>query len=188
MSAATEIDMLSEADYDFDALLMQLHNQIVSESISDVYSGHSRCEKLATVNGVTYYNDSLSTSIKDALDALKFISEKKVVWIMNESDDINGLHKLSKTITEKIVSIICIGDHTSQTMLKLLDYSKIVLGASTTIEAVELSHFFISQANAVIFSPGSPIFPKLELHQDQGHLFKKAVKTIELNREKKAAA
>jgi len=182
MANYSQITVLdAEHEDDFEVMLMQLHHQIVAESISDVYSGHSRCEKLVKVNGVNYYNDSLSKSISDVVDALKFIPNKNIIWIMNESDDIDGLHKLGSLIESKVVGIICIGDHNNQTMLKLLNYAPTVLSAASTTEAVELSLFFNANIDAVIFSPGSPIYAKKEKNQDQGHLFKKAVKTIELN-------
>jgi UDP-N-acetylmuramoylalanine--D-glutamate ligase len=173
---------------DFDTLLLMLHHEIVSESVSDVYSGHSRCEKVATIDGVSYYNDSLSSSIPNALEALQFIPEKRIVWIMNESDAISKLHKLSKVIQEKVMGIIVIGDYNSQTMLKLMDYSTIILGANSTTEAVELSQFFTNTTEAIIFSPSSPIFTKAEKNQDQGSLFKKAVKTLEILKEKERMA
>ncbi|MBX7181117.1 MAG: hypothetical protein K1X82_03305 [Bacteroidia bacterium] len=181
-------DLIAPPDDDFDTLLLMLHQEIVSESVSDIYSGHSRCEKVAQIEGVTYYNDSLSACLTDALEALQFIPEKKVVWVMNESDDINKLHKLSKIIHEKVVGIIVVGDRNSQTMLKLMDYSTIILSANSTTEAVELSKFFGNTNNAVIFSPASPIYPKLEKNQDQGALFKKAVKTLEILRDKERMA
>lgn len=180
--------LLAQPEDDFDTMLLMLHQEIVSESVSDIYSGHSRCEKVALIEGVNYYNDSLSESLNDALEALQFIPEKKVVWIMNESDNINKLHKLSKIIHDKVVGIIVVGDRNSQTMLKLMDYSTIILSANSTTEAVELSKFFGNTNNAVIFSPASPIFPKLEKNQDQGSLFKKAVKTLEILRDKERMA
>jgi UDP-N-acetylmuramoylalanine--D-glutamate ligase len=182
LAKGVEISVKESSENEFDELLMQLHNQIVSESISDVYSGHSRCEKLSNVDCVTYFNDSLAQTIESAIDGLNFIVGKKIIWIMNESDDIEGLHQFGKVIAEKIIGIICVGDHNSQTMLKLMDYAPIVLSATNTTEAAEMSLFFNPLPDTVIFCPGSPICPKQERHQDQGHLFKKAVKTIELNK------
>lgn len=167
--------------FDFEEAIAHLHKQIVAESVTDVYSGHTRCEKISVISGVVYYNDSLSVNLSDAAEGLKFIPESKVIWIMNESDEVEGLFKLNKIISEKIIGIIVIGDHNNRTMIKLLDYTGIVISAASTTEAAELSLFFKSAAKAVIFCPASTICPKLERNQDQGHLFKKAVKTMERN-------
>ena len=86
------------------------------------------------------------------------------------------------------MGIIVIGDYNSQTMLKLMDYSTIILGANSTTEAVELSQFFANTTQAIIFSPASPIYTKAEKNQDQGSLFKKAVKTLEILKEKERMA
>jgi len=178
---------LVASEDDFDALLSALHLEIITESISDIYSGHSRCEKISTIENVTYYNDSLSLSIKSTEEALQFIREKRILWIMNESDKISGLHQLGKLIQEKIIGIIVIGDDTCQTMLKLLDYSGIIVSARSIAEAIDLSSFFTSNADAVIYSPSSPLSNKTEGNEDQGAIFKKAVKTLEISKRKDSA-
>ena len=183
---SSQVAFVSSED-DFDALLNALHLEIITESISDIYTGHSRCEKISTIENVTYYNDSLSLSIKNTEEALKFVREKRILWIMNESDKISGLHQLGQLIQEKIIGIIVIGDDTCQTMLKLLDYCGFIVSARSIAEAIDLSSFFTANIDAIIYSPSSSLSNKAERNEDQGAIFKKAVKTLEISKRKDSA-
>ena len=157
-----------------------------SKILESVYQfkglGH-RLEEIRQVKGVTFYNDSFSTTPETAIAALKSFTEPTTL-ILGGSDKGSDYKKLSQEIVKAkhLKTIVLIG----QMALTIQDKIEQAGGFKGTYltnlksmsQAVNQAFSHSSKGSVVVLSPACASFGMFKNYKDRGNQFKDAVKAL----------
>ncbi|RKU26031.1 UDP-N-acetylmuramoyl-L-alanine--D-glutamate ligase [Candidatus Poribacteria bacterium] len=139
-------------------------------------------EKVATINGVDYINDSKATNViatNAALESIDRISmdqqySKRVILIMGGYDKGNDYSSLVEPIQRHVKSLILLGEHTHNIQTTFNDCCNID-HVSKMDQAVELAEDISDHGDIVLLSPANASFDMYSDYKARGEAFKKAV-------------
>ncbi len=154
---------------------------IRNNSIKDCFTsnqGHShRLEKVTTVRGVKFINDSKASTVNAAWYALESMN-RPTVWIMGGQDNNNDYSDLIELATQKVKAIVCIGLDNTNIIDTFTGVVPEIIETSTMNDAV-LSAFYLSEVDdAVLLSPACPSFDIFEDYNDRGEKFIRAAQDL----------
>jgi UDP-N-acetylmuramoylalanine--D-glutamate ligase len=115
-----------------------------------------RNNKIATINGVNYIDDSYSFTTNATWFTL-YQSTKQVIWILKSLDEELDLKSIFSTIKEKVSNVIIVkssNDKDNQLKAQLSKLTQII-EVNSIKEAVKIAYNLASNDNNVIFSPAS---------------------------------
>ncbi|MEK9200414.1 MAG: UDP-N-acetylmuramoyl-L-alanine--D-glutamate ligase [Patescibacteria group bacterium] len=141
-----------------------------------------RLEEVATVNGVTYYDDSISTVPETAIAAIKSFSEN-IVLIAGGSEKNSDFSELGKEIVNcgHMRGVILIGEMTDR-IEKAIEQAgggiKIVKGLKTMRRVVQEAENLAKKGDVVALSPAAASFGMFKNYKDRGNQFKKEVERL----------
>lgn len=134
-----------------------------------------RLEKVGSVNGVLYVNDSKATSVDAVISALN--SLKSVVWIAGGRDKGSDFAPLVPCVREKVRRAIFIGEARDK-MARAVEGAAPCEKASTLKEAVEIARAAAQPGDTVLLSPGCASFDMFRNFEDRGEQFKSVVRHL----------
>lgn len=137
-----------------------------------------RLEFVAVKNGVTYVDDSKSTSAQSLKVALESYPPKSLVLIAGGSDKGDSFGHLSDLFREKLRYAVCIGA-TRETFSALSERSGVEWSyADSMQEAVAKASQIANLGEVVLLSPGCASFGLFKNYLDRAHQFIDAVQSI----------
>lgn len=141
-----------------------------------------RLEFVREVNSVVYYDDSIATTPRSVIAALRSFQDRSVVVILGGSSknaDFSELAVALKSFSN--VYAILIGqeaEHIAQ-VLKENNFSSFEIStASNMREIVERAHMFSVSGGVVLLSPACASFGMFRDYVDRGNQFQMAVKLL----------
>lgn len=193
MKVRVEAEQISMSIYDF--ALKGKHNQYnsmaaaitgsvlglrkdaIRESMESFESLEHRVEKVGTVKGVEFINDSKATNINSTWYALENMN-KPTILILGGIDKGNDYEQILDLVIEKVKVIVCLGLDNK----KIHDFfgphiTKIVDTVSAK-QAVDISFAFAEKGDVVLLSPACASFDLFTNYEDRGRQFKQAVKEL----------
>lgn len=166
-------DMLAAA---LAARLLGITNQDMEEVFHTFCVIHHRFEQIATINGVTFIDDSKATNVGSVEKALSGFREK-VVIILGGKDKGGDFSHMASQYKNKIKKAVIIGEATQRIMTEISDYVDNVT-ASDMEEAVSLAYAAAVPGDIVLLSPGCSSFDMYESYAHRGEIFQQCVKAI----------
>jgi UDP-N-acetylmuramoylalanine-D-glutamate ligase len=150
---------------------------VVPPVLSKINPIAHRLERVALINGITFYNDSKSTTPASTQAALSAVNAPRTILFLG------GLNKgidrtpLIKSLQHKPVQVICFGKeaeqlHTQCTALQISSRS-----FSTLYEAFQFCTTVMQPQDCVLFSPAGSSFDLFENYEQRGEEFKALVLT-----------
>ncbi|MBV9211694.1 MAG: UDP-N-acetylmuramoyl-L-alanine--D-glutamate ligase [Acidobacteria bacterium] len=138
-----------------------------------------RMERVATIDGVTFYNDSKATSVDATLKALEALAddEGQVVLILGGRGKRAPYAPLAPLIREKVRRLILIGEDASQIESELKDDAAIER-AQDMKEAVRRSFDAAEAGDAVLLAPACASFDMFKSFEHRGEVFKNEVSSL----------
>lgn len=139
-----------------------------------------RIEFVATVRGVSYYDDSFSTTPETAIAAIESFSEPKILILggSSKNSDFNELGQIISN-SDSIKAIIGIGEEWSRIRLKIKDNRlRIIEGLRDTKSIVETASKIAEVGDVVLLSPACASFDMFKNYKDRGNQFKEKVKSL----------
>lgn len=138
-----------------------------------------RLEEVATVEGVTYYDDSISTTPDTAIAAMNAFAEP-VVLLLGGSDKGADFTELGQAIAKAshVKGIVLIGATSEKIKASLHEAGAdmpIKEGAETMHDAVLRARTMGVSGSAVVLSPACASFGMFKNYKDRGDQFKEAV-------------
>lgn len=193
MGDATEIlDGLSEIDgfpfagkhNHFNALVAIEVGKLIGipeSSILDGLKGYKslehRMEHVATINGVTYINDSKATNIDAVYYALEGMTSS-VIWIVGGVDKGNDYGSLSPLIQEKVKHIVAMGVDNSLILEQLGSKGVTISDTKTFNDAMEAAVGAAESGDTVLLSPACASFDLFDNYIHRGNLFKEYINKL----------
>ena len=153
----------------------------IAKAIKSFKPLEHRLEYVAVVNGVEYYNDSLSTIPESAIAAMDSFPGKYKILILGGYDRGLDFSNLAKKIKqEKIRGIILFpttGERIWQDIKKEFKDKNLPLHLFTDKirKAIGAVHEWSKKGDVVLLSPASPSFSMFKNYKDRGDQFKKEV-------------
>lgn len=141
-----------------------------------------RLELIRTVNGVTYYNDSFSTTPETAIAAIEAFSQPEILLLGGSSKN-SDFTQLGETISEakNIKAIISIGNEweriKEQIKIQKPNFA-IIEDCKTMHEAVERAAKEATLGDIVIMSPACASFDRFKNYKERGNQFKQTVNSL----------
>ena len=159
------------------ASIFKIDKNNIRESLSNFRCLPHRLERVLTIQGVNYINDSKATNINSVFYALETLNTK-VVWIAGGVDKGNDYEQLLPLVREKIKAIICLGKNNKRLVEAFHDITDVIVETQSMKEAVKIAHNLSKKKETVLLSPGCASFDLFENFEDRGNQFKKAVRSL----------
>lgn len=164
------------------ALIMKIPTEIIKDAVNSFSGLPHRLELVEKINGVSYYNDSFSTTPETSIAAIEAFGEPKIL-ILGGSSKKSDFTELAKTISgEKTVkAIVLVGEEAETIKEQLLKYKVNVpmsQGAQNMSQIIAQTVKFSSHGDVVLLSPACASFGMFKNYMDRGEQFKKEVRKL----------
>ncbi|WP_245530554.1 UDP-N-acetylmuramoyl-L-alanine--D-glutamate ligase [Pseudothermotoga thermarum] len=137
-----------------------------------------RMQFVAEINGVSFYNDSKSTSAAATIEALENFEDKKVVLILTGKGKNENYEPLINKICEKAKAVVMFGEMASlikDLIEKANVQSKIVENMD---QAVKEAFSMAEPGEVVLLSPAGASFDLYKNYTERGEHFERVVKSL----------
>lgn len=156
-------------------VLYGLNSDQIREAVKSFKALEHRCEFVGKIDGVSFINDSKSTT-PSATEAALTSFDKKVVLIAGGKDKGTDFSKLKEVVKQKVHTMILIGQASEKISGVFKDVVP-VIPARDLKDAVELGYNFAAVRKMdVLFSPMCASFDMFKNFEHRGEVFKEEVK------------
>jgi UDP-N-acetylmuramoylalanine--D-glutamate ligase len=135
-----------------------------------------RLEKVLSLKGVDFINDSKATTVDATIKALDSFS-RKTILIIGGRDKGDDFTRLRRPVKQKVCQIILIGE-AKDIIKKALEGVAPMALASSMKEAVSLAFEAASFRSVVLLAPACASFDMFKNYEDRGLVFKKEVRAL----------
>ena len=159
------------------AKLMDISDDQLRLSLSDFQGVPHRLEKVATVRGVQYINDSKATNVNSCWYALQSMRSKTVL-ILGGTDKGNDYSEIEDLVRSKARALIFLGKDNSKLHSFFDGKVDEIRDASSMKEAVDLAYELARKGDTVLLSPCCASFDLFKNYEDRGDQFKEYVRSL----------
>ena len=159
------------------ARVMDIDNGTIREALSSFQPVEHRLEKVASVGGVLYINDSKATNVDAAWYALE-CQKQPVVWIVGGTDKGNDYSSLVPLEKEKVRAMVCMGVDNRKFHESFDSVVPEIVEAGSAHEAVQLASRLAKKGDVVLLSPCCASFDLFKNYEDRGRQFKDEVRKL----------
>lgn len=159
------------------AKLMKVSDENIRRSLGSFKGVEHRLEKVTTIGGVLYINDSKATNVDSAWYALECQTEP-VVWIVGGKDKGNDYTPLLRLAKQKVKAIVCLGVDNRKIHESFGGIVPVIEDALSADEAVKKSAALAKAGDVVLLSPCCASFDLFKSYEDRGRQFKNAVRKL----------
>lgn len=132
-------------------------------------------EVVAEVDGVTWINNSMATTVEATWQALRDI-DGPVLLVLGGIDRSNEYAKLSGLVAEKVKAVIFMGSPREKYFGAFQPCTNgLVCEAADLAEAVQIASAYGYAGDTVLFSPCCPSYHAFDNYKNRGNEFKKLV-------------
>ncbi|MGL4332493.1 MAG: UDP-N-acetylmuramoyl-L-alanine--D-glutamate ligase [Bacteroidales bacterium] len=159
------------------AKVLHIQKEDIRKSLSNFQGVEHRLEKVATIRGVQYVNDSKATNVNSCWYALESMTTPTVL-ILGGVDKGNDYSEIEELVRKKVKAMICLGMNND----KLHDYfdSRVsdMFDTTSMKEAVQIAYDIAQKGDTVLLSPCCASFDLFKNYEDRGEQFKQCVKQL----------
>ena len=159
------------------AKVMEIDNSTIREALSSFQPVEHRLEKVASVGGVMYINDSKATNVDAAWYALE-CQTQPVVGIVGGTDKGNDYSSLVPLAKEKVKAMVCMGLDNHKFHESFDGIVPEIVEAGSAHEAVQMASRLAKKGDVVLLSPCCASFDLFKNYEDRGEQFKAEVRKL----------
>jgi UDP-N-acetylmuramoylalanine--D-glutamate ligase len=156
------------------ALHLGLAPESIQAGLNNFENAPHRLEKVATVQGVNYINDSKATNVDSVYYALEAMIQP-TVWIVGGQDKGNDYGPLLDFVKAKVKAIVCMGVDNRKIVESFHGVIDTIVETRSAAEAVQTAARLASTGDTVLLSPACASFDLFKNYEDRGEQFKAAV-------------
>jgi len=156
----------------------------IRESVGSFQGLEHRLEKITTIKGIDFYNDSKATNVDAALKSIQSF-ERKIILILGGRDKGGDFSKLREHVAEKVKHILLIGE--AKEKIKRALQGTVPITPVSSLREAALAGFTRAQAGEVVLlAPACTSFDMFQNFEERGRIFKREVLSLakELEQEK----
>ncbi len=154
-----------------------IRKQKIREAVEVFQTLEHRMEKVLTVRGVAFINDSKATNVNSTWFALESMTDP-VILILGGVDKGNDYTALLELVKEKVKAIVCMGVDNRKIHEAFGNVVEVIVDTAGAKEAVEASFKLAEKGDVVLLSPACASFDLFKNYEDRGRQFKEAVKEL----------
>ena len=158
------------------AKILNVSNKHISETLSNFSGIEHRLEKVETISGVTYYNDSKATNVESVIAAIASFNNP-IILILGGKDKDSDFNSLFPFLNKNIKKIVSYGEARNKISIALRDAVELNKVFSLR-DAVEECRKSAVSGDIVLLSPGCASFDQFKNYEHRGNEFKKIVKNV----------
>ncbi len=159
------------------AKLLNITDETLRESLADFKGVPHRLEKVATVRGVQYINDSKATNVNSCWYALQSVATR-LVLILGGTDKGNDYSQITELVKEKVRALIFLGKDNSKLHAAFDGLVEQIVDACSMKDAVSQAYNLAQKGDVVLLSPCCASFDLFENYEDRGEQFKECVRRL----------
>lgn len=159
------------------ASVMEIRKERIREAVTHFESLEHRMEKVATVRGVEFINDSKATNVNSTWYALESMTGP-VVLILGGVDKGNDYGLILDLVREKVKAIVCLGTDNAKIHEAFRAVVPHMVDAGSAEQAVQLAFRLSAKGDTVLLSPACASFDLFRNYEDRGRRFKLAVRDL----------
>ena len=172
------------------AQILNIHNDVIRESLKQFAGVDHRLQYVATVRGVRYINDSKATNVNSCWYALESMTTPTVL-ILGGTDKGNDYSEIDELVRAKCHTLIFMGKDNSKLIqhFEALGYAPFNSHSETSnglqyistdnlADAVQSAYTSANQGDTVLLSPCCASFDLFANYEDRGAQFMKAVREL----------
>ena len=157
--------------------LVDIRKENIKQCLSDFKNAGHRLEKVATIHGVTFINDSKATNVNSTWFALES-QRDPIIWIAGGIDKGNDYSKLTELVKERVDVLICLGKDNRKLVEAFIDHVDVIQQANSMQEAVNMAYQAAHPGETVLLSPACASFDLFENYEERGEKFIEAVNNL----------
>lgn len=156
--------------------MLNISNTLLSKTIETKPSIEHRLEKVATFNGVTFYNDSKATVPQATSAAINTLQSGSILLLLGGLSKGIDRKPFVEQLKNKTSYIFCFGAEANQLHQWCAEYTIPASAFSTLEEAFQACLKHAQSGDTILLSPGGSSFDLFENYQQRGERFKQLVK------------
>jgi len=162
------------------ATMAGVKEEYIRKALSNFVNAPHRLEKVATINGVEFVNDSKATNVDSVVYALGSYAGN-LIWVVGGIDKGNDYSLIEKDVKAKVHTLICLGKDNNKLKNFFGDKVMNILETQDVKELVRMALQASKAGDVVLLSPACASFDLFKNYEDRGTQFRNAV--LELKRE-----
>ena len=156
------------------AKLAGIDNDTIKNAIMEFKAPEHRLEKVAQINGITFYNDSKATNPEASIVAIDSFNNQNVVLIAGGRDKNTDLTEFCASVKKHIKTVILIGEAAERFEQNLRKNGfENIINASSLEDAVD--NAVGQKPDVVLLSPACASYDMFNSYEHRGEVFKKYV-------------
>lgn len=158
------------------AMVNDIKEPIIRQTLKNFKGIEHRLEKVCTIAGIEFINDSKATNVNSVWYALEAMT-KPTILILGGIDKGNDYNEILELVKQKVKAIVALGKDNK----KIIDFFspyKPVHSTKSMSEAVQTAFKIASKGDVVLLSPACASFDLFENYVDRGNQFKNEVRKL----------
>lgn len=155
----------------------------VRESILSFQGLEHRLERVLSLNGIEFYNDSKATNVDASLKAIQSFNNK-IVLILGGKDKEGDFTKLNESIQKRVKSIVLLGEAKDK-IRKALNGTVPMTEAASMAEAVDLAFSLAEKGETILLAPACTSWDMYDNFEQRGKDFKVCALALQKKNEAK---
>ena len=151
-----------------------IRKETIREALGTFAGVEHRLEKVRTVDGIEYINDSKATNVNSCWYALQSM-KKKTVLILGGKDKGNDYSEIAELVKSKCCGLVFLGADNSKLLDFFKDYGLPIADTHSIEECVKRAHSMAKSGEVVLLSPCCASFDLFKSYEDRGRQFKDLV-------------
>lgn len=159
------------------AQILNIHNDVIRESLKQFAGVDHRLQYVATIKGVRYVNDSKATNVNSCWYALESMTAPTVL-ILGGTDKGNDYSEIDQLVKEKCHTLIFMGKDNTKLIQHFEALGIRYISTNTLLDAVQSAYQSAREGDTVLLSPCCASFDLFKNYEDRGDQFMKAVRNL----------
>ena len=160
------------------ANLAGIKKEYIRKALSDFEGVLHRLEKVATIRGIQFINDSKATNVNSCWYALQSMTTKTVL-ILGGKDKGNDYTEIEQLVKDKCSALVYLGLHNEKLHAFFDRLGLPVADVQTGMkDAVEAAYKLAKKGETVLLSPCCASFDLFKSYEDRGDQFKTCVRAL----------
>ncbi len=159
------------------AKLLNVRKESLKNSLLSFDAVEHRLEKVLTIHGINFVNDSKATNVNATYYALESM-KTPIVWIVGGIDKGNDYSEILDLVKSKVKAIVCIGVDNSKLVNFFNGVTSHLLETHNMRDAVQFAYSLGEKGDTVLLSPTCASFDLFNNYEDRGEQFKEQVRKL----------
>ena len=159
------------------AQILNIHNDVIRESLQQFTGVNHRLQYVATVKGVRYVNDSKATNVNSCWYALDSMTTPTVL-ILGGTDKGNDYSEIDQLVLDKCHTLIFMGRNNHKLIQHFEPMGVKYISTDSLQDAVQAAYQSANEGDTVLLSPCCASFDLFKNYEDRGEQFVKAVRSL----------